>query len=169
MTSPSERDPRAEDPRAEDPRTEDPRTEDLRAVLHGTGERVPEEILRAAKAAFTWRTVDEELASLQHDSLLGAGAAAVRSAATATAEMLLFESAGGSVLVQVIGSTLTGQLLPAAAATVEVVTPLGVAARAAVAGSGFFTVEVPASALRLRLSVPGAVPVLTPWFRPAGA
>lgn len=155
MASPSERDRRAQD---------------LRAVLHGTDEQVPDAVLRAAKAAYTWRTVDEELAFLQHDSLVGAAEQAVRGAATAVPELLVFEASGVTVLVQVAGRLLTGQLLPAAAASIELVGPQGVIGGVRAGESGFFTVDgVPGSAVRLRLTLPGGAAVLTPWFRSAGS
>lgn len=64
----------------------------------------------AALAAFTWRTVDEELMELLHDSALTAGAA-VRSAATA--RDLVFEVEGASIDVEYSDGVLTGQVDPA--------------------------------------------------------
>ena len=69
---------------------------------------VPDHRRRAAYAAFAWRTIDEDLMSLTHDSLLSA-TAAVRS--TEDARTLSFEGGGLSLELEVEGSVLTGQVL----------------------------------------------------------
>ena len=63
----------------------------------------------AALAAFTWRTVDEELMELLHDSAMTAGAA-VRSAGGA--RDLVFEVEGASIDIEYNDGVLTGQVSP---------------------------------------------------------
>ena len=71
-------------------------------------EEVPDHRRRAAYAAFAWRTIDEDLLSLTHDSLLTA-TAAVRG--PEDARTLSFEGGGLSLELEVDGSVLTGQVL----------------------------------------------------------
>lgn len=63
----------------------------------------------AAKAAFTWRTVDAELAELLHDSALDAGAA-VRSASGAP-RTLTFVRGAVTLEIEVDGDTLLGEVV----------------------------------------------------------
>ena len=63
----------------------------------------------AAKAAFTWRTVDAELADLLHDSALDAGAA-VRSAGDGP-RTLSFRRAAVTLEVEVDGETVLGEVI----------------------------------------------------------
>lgn len=50
----------------QDPQADDELTARLRLAV--AAERPPSEVVSAAKAAFTWRTIDAELASLTYDS-----------------------------------------------------------------------------------------------------
>jgi hypothetical protein len=64
----------------------------------------------AAYGAFTWRTVDDELAELLHDSLLDAGAAVRSSAGTPRA--LTFGRSGLTLEVEVAGDQVLGEVVP---------------------------------------------------------
>ena len=79
------------------------------AAALSTVDPVPEPVLEAAKAVFTWRTIDAELASLAFDSatdeLVG-----VRSADTA--RQLTFRSEGVEIELAVLSGRLVGQLVP---------------------------------------------------------
>ena len=76
-------------------------------------EPVPEHVLAGARAAFTWRTIDAELAELVFDSateLMG-----VRGGAEDTARQVTFQAPGVEIEVMVIddGSRrIVGQLVP---------------------------------------------------------
>lgn len=63
----------------------------------------------AAKAAFTWRTVDAELAELLHDSALDAGAA-VRSGSDGP-RVLSFRRAAVTLEVEVEGGAVLGEVI----------------------------------------------------------
>ncbi len=76
----------------------------------GQKEAVPDHRREAARAAFTWRTIDEELLALTHDSLELADAA-VRGALDV--RTLGFESDGLSLEVEVDGDRVVGQVLDA--------------------------------------------------------
>lgn len=78
----------------------DPRDRELLDALRGAldaADPVPETLVSAAKSAYTWLTIDAELAALSEDSLLAGSA--VRSAATARS--LTFECATGVVVLEV--------------------------------------------------------------------
>lgn len=81
-------------------------------------EPVPDHVVTGARAASTWRTVDEELAELVFDSAVEASG--VRS--EQTARQLTFRGAGLEIEVMVVDDTvrrLVGQLVPPQATTVQ--------------------------------------------------
>ncbi|GAB2815772.1 hypothetical protein [Lentzea nigeriaca] len=85
---------------------------------------VPPEFVEAAKAAFTWRNIDEELLAItSYDSVLDDTLFA-RARSTATARQLIFDAEGVSLQVEVSAAGITGQLMPAAG-SVTLVTPSG--------------------------------------------
>lgn len=94
----------------------------IRAVLDET-DPVPEFLVEAAQASFTWRTIDAELAELTSDSLLEG--AAVRS--SRTPRLLTFTADAATVVVEVaehvrgsVGHRLLGQILSPRPAEVDV-------------------------------------------------
>lgn len=91
------------------------------ATLLGPQLEPPPEVLHAARGAFTWRTVDAEIAALTYDSLLDDDPATVR--ATAPPRILTFEIAALTIEVEVdasrAGRRLLGQLVPAQEAGLE--------------------------------------------------
>jgi hypothetical protein len=90
---------------------------------------VPEPVLSAARESLTWRTIDAELAALAYDSLADAGALVRDGAATRDYRLLSFEAGEVAVEVEISGSgdrrRLTAQVVPPAAADVEVRSPAG--------------------------------------------
>ncbi len=129
-------------------------------------EPVPPEVVAAAKAAYTWRTVDAELAALTYDSLAETELSAqVRSALTSE-RSLSFEIGDLCLDVDVTGDRLLGQLTNPRPARVTVETPAGPASVVSAGESGFFSTQRPAAGLiRLRVDVAGAAPLVTPWIR----
>jgi len=84
-------------------------------------EPVPDRVIQGAKAAWTWRTIDQELAELVFDSAVET--AGVRS--ETTARQLTFRSPGVEIEVMVADETsrrVVGQLIPPAECTVQLVT-----------------------------------------------
>ena len=74
-------------------------------------EPVPEQVITGARAASTWRTIDEELAELVFDSALESSG--VRS--EETARQLTFRGSGVEIEVMVVDDAerrLVGQLVP---------------------------------------------------------
>src|SRR4051794_21473579 len=79
------------------------------------GERsAPEHVLEAARAAFEWRNLDEdlELLSLSYDSSL-AEAVGVRGPAPAAARMLVFDGDQVTIELELGSDVLMGQVVPA--------------------------------------------------------
>jgi hypothetical protein len=93
--------------------TDDELLDELREAV-AEAERVTDQQREAAQAAFTWRTVDAELAELLHDSALES--AAVRGGDTA--RTLSFASGPLTLEVEIDGGTVMGQVVGAAAESV---------------------------------------------------
>jgi hypothetical protein len=109
----------------------------LRDALNTPPEEVPREFVEAAKAAFTWRSIDEELLLItSYDSVLDDTLFA-RARSTATARQLVFDAHDVSLQVEVSAEGITGQLMPASGA-VTLVTPSGDHDTAAVDELGMF-------------------------------
>ncbi|WGX97065.1 carboxypeptidase-like regulatory domain-containing protein [Nocardioides sp. L-11A] len=149
----------------------DPRDDDLMALL---GDAVAEEAAvsdrrrTAARAAFTWRSIDAELAELLHDSALDAGAA-VRSDGE-DSRTLSFGHSGLTLELELDGEALLGQVIaPGGAADTTV--PASVLlerpdadARSAVAeASGFFRFEGVRPGTARFVVEQGGWSLTTPW------
>lgn len=94
----------------------------------------------AAQAAFTWRTVDEELMELLHDSALEAGAP-VRSAGETTERVLSFGTGELSLELELSGETVIGQVLPGQLGTVALQRVDAEPRTVATDESGFFRIQ----------------------------
>jgi hypothetical protein len=105
---------------------------------------VADRMREAAKAAFTWRTVDVELEllSLSYDSSID-DAPLVRTATTSAPRTLIF--AGDTLMVEVeVGtSVLMGQMVPAQPCHVSVLTAQGWFGEAESDDAGFFLLSRP--------------------------
>ncbi|GHH45212.1 hypothetical protein [Lentzea cavernae] len=109
----------------------------LRDALSTPQDEVPPEFVEAAKAAFTWRTIDEELLLItSYDSVLDDTLFA-RARSTATARQLVFDADGVMLQVEVSAAGITGQLMPATE-SITLVTPNGDHETAAVDELGTF-------------------------------
>ncbi|MDH3682095.1 MAG: hypothetical protein OEV40_19350 [Acidimicrobiia bacterium] len=122
---------------------------------------VPGRLLDSAKAAFTWRTVDQELAHLQFDSLADADSeVAVRSARTVR---LSFATERAAVEVEVDDAGLVGQIVPPPDG-LRVLLRSGDRIDVSVDEVGqFATDRPPTSPIRLEATF-GELVVITEWF-----
>jgi len=141
--------------------------EELQTVMRQV-DPVPARVREAAKASFTWRTVDAELAELAFDSLVDQELATVRG--TAEPRMLTFTAPGLTVEVEVaaIGARrrLIGQLMPPGAAEVKVHHPGGTVTVEADELGRFAAPELEAGPVRLQCRVRRPEPVapfVTDW------
>jgi hypothetical protein len=115
----------------------------------------------SALAAFTWRTVDEELMELLHDSAVSTGAA-VRS--TAAARDLVFEVEGASIDVEFSDGVLTGQVSPTSG-ILRLQRPEADEVELTPDSAGFFRLEgVEPGTVRFVLEF-SDVRAVTPWVR----
>jgi hypothetical protein len=151
--------------------TDDWTEEELLAMLASAlraEQEVPGSLVDAGKAVWTWRSVDAELAALTYDSAVaGAGhqLVATRSEA-ASLRSLTYASQNLTIELEVTREALLGQVQPAQAARVEVVTRSGALTRVEVDDVGWFTVRpVPRDPFRISCTtVDGSVKVVTAWI-----
>jgi uncharacterized protein YunC (DUF1805 family) len=142
-----------------------PSSTDDEALMNELGQAlehlaVPDHRREAARAAFTWRTIDEELLALTHDSLEMADAA-VRG--VLDVRTLGFESDGLSLEIEVDGDRVIGQVLDADVDEVVLESVEEGAQAAAVASCGVFSVDVPGGPVRFAVRVEGVLRH-TPWI-----
>jgi hypothetical protein len=161
-----------------DPADDDALEAEMRALL-ARMDPVPGRVLHAARAAWTWRTIDQELADLSalaeltHDSLLEEGTLLAGVRGPATTRVLTFESPEPPALtleveVSASGSAarrLVGQLIPPAAAGVVVeLREGGIAATGEADDLGRFVLLAEGSGdARLRFTLADGAQVRTAW------
>ena len=121
---------------------------------------VPDHRRDAARAAFTWRTIDEELLALTHDSLELADAAVRGGRDVRT---LGFETDGLSLEIEVDADRVFGQVLDAQVDEVVVESVDDGSSTVPVDSSGVFSVVVPAGPVRFGVRVEGVLR-RTPWI-----
>jgi hypothetical protein len=139
---------------------DDPLLAELGAAVRAAA-LVPESFLAAGRAAFAWRTVDAELATLAE----AVPEPAVR-AEPDPARLLAFTFAarGLSIEVEVTGDALVGQVVPPAAGRIELHTPHGAPVGAEVDALGWFALRpLPTGLFRLYLHPANGSPVVTEW------
>jgi hypothetical protein len=124
--------------------------DDLSDAVRSRGS-VPASYAEAARAAYTWRTIDAELAMLAYDSSVSEP---VRVRGTGSPRVLVFGSGDLTVHLEVRDGGLTGQLDPPRPGRVGLEEAArGVVCRATVEDDGFFTLDCPTSGpVRLRLA-----------------
>lgn len=117
----------------------------------------PEGITTAALAAFTWRTVDAELAALTYDSALDEGLmTGVRGEG---ARLLTFEGGGLTVEIEMTSDRrMVGQLVPPTSMDVEVRYPSGRSVVHADEMGRFAAGPVPGGPMSLRCKKTGDPP-----------
>ena len=140
---------------------------ELRALL-GRMDPVPPLLDDAARAAFTWRTVDAELAELMRDSAEASEEAGMLVRSGGGLRQLSFESPRLGIELEVTETgprerRLAGQLLPPADATVTVERPGQDPLSVQADDLGRFVLEgLRAGALRLHVALRGAQ-IAIPW------
>lgn len=134
---------------------------DLGQAVRGQGE-VTDRAAEAARAAFAWRTMDEELMALAHDSAVEQGLL-VRGVAAA-ARVVSFEVADLSLEVEIDRGDLMGQVLPGQACVITVQAPGAAQRRVEVDESGFFTLPALGPGLVRFLIEAGTRRTTTEWL-----
>jgi hypothetical protein len=147
---------------ASGPDEDDALLEELRSVVRRAGGPTPA-MTAAAEAAYSWATVDAELAALTSDSLVDE-AVGVRGASAGPRD-LVFGTARMSVELEQDADCLLGQLVPPSTGEASLLRPDGELARADVDELGRFRFEGSVTGLvRLRLATSSGV-LLTDWVR----
>lgn len=138
----------------------------LRNALRGPpAQGVPPEFIEAGKAAYTWRTIDAELAELTYDSAQESLAAAGRRAEDAATRTLTFSSAHLTIELEATGDALLGQLVPVQTGLVEIQSGPEKGTQTDVDTMGCFTIQpIPAGPFRLRCQSGAGAVVLTEWL-----
>lgn len=133
---------------------------ELRAAV-AEADLVTDRQREAARAAFTWRTVDEELAELLHDSALEAGLA-VRSGGD-DVRTLSFASGALTLEIEIDGELVMGQVTGGSAQHVVLQRTGAEDRQVNVDSSGFFRIsDVASGPVRFVVSV-GDFTLTSPW------
>lgn len=126
---------------------------------------VPPEFIEAGKAAYTWRTIDAELAELTYDSAQEPLAAAGQRAHDTSVRTLTFSSAHLTIELEATGDAILGQIVPAQTGLVEIQSGPQKGTEVGLDTMGCFTIQpIPAGPFRLRCRNPDGVTVLTEWL-----
>ncbi|MFI7546828.1 hypothetical protein [Actinoplanes sp. NPDC049599] len=143
---------------------------DLREAL-AAREALPAAFAAAARAAFTWRTINEDLllAELSFDSALPQGALATRSGANQASRMLVFDGGGYRIDAELDGAGgVIGQITPAGPGTMRCETPEATFDEGPIDEVGCFSIRAPGTGvLRLHATVDGR-PIATAWLNLGG-
>lgn len=151
-----------------DPRNRDTSDAELMLELKQAvaGERsAPDHVMEAAKAAFDWRGLDEEmeLLSLSYDSSL-ADAVGVRGPGTAAPRMLVFDGEHVTIELELGSDVLMGQIVPAEPHRIILESADGQVDETDTDDAGVFLLRRPAKGpVRLRCQHQG-MGVVTEWM-----
>jgi hypothetical protein len=127
-------------------------------------EQSPADLIADAKALYTWRTIDAELAALAYDSAAGLEEAGMRGQ-PAPLRTLTFEARAISLELSIAGGALLGQFVPPQPGTVKVGTTAAVVATVPVDEVGCFAIRpVPAGPFRLQCTTAAGEQVVTSWI-----
>lgn len=145
--------------------------DELLAALKGAlraRQEVPPDFIEAARSAYTWLSIDSELARVAYDSARDLDTLAGLRSAAAPARALTFTSAQLTVELEASDEALLGQVVPAGPGTViEIRPPAGAPLPVAVDDAGCFRVSpVPVTPFRLSCRTAAGAELLTGWFSP---
>ena len=126
---------------------------------------VPAEFTEAGRAAYTWRTIDAELAALTFDSSLETASAPAVRAEEASPRFLTFAGAQLTIELEIGPDSIVGQIVPAQPGQVDACPASGAAVTAGIDEIGCFILRpLPPSPFRLHCQTPAGVSVLTTWI-----
>jgi hypothetical protein len=145
------------------PDPDDDTLQDLLTVALRDGDPVPRHVIAAARGAWTWRTIDQELADLVFDS--ATELTGVRD--LAEARQLTFQAPGLEIEVMVADPAsrrLVGQLVPAQATTVRLEGTDGAIEHESDRFGRFSFDDAPSGPVRLSVTTPDGTTVTTDWI-----
>jgi len=127
-------------------------------------EDVPQPMVSAAKDAYTWRTIDAELAVLSADSADDLEAVGARGGGSTAVRALSFEAPSLTIEVDIGPEGLLGQFVPPQSGTVQPRTRTRLLATVPVDDLGRFSVlSGPLAPFRLYCETSTGIRVLTDW------
>jgi hypothetical protein len=129
-------------------------------------QEVPREFIEMGQAAYTWRSIDAELAALTFDSAteLAAAAAPVRSA-EASPRFLTFSSADLTIELEIGPDGIIGQIVPPQPGHADSCPVSGAASSTEIDEIGCFVIRpLPASPFRLHCHASSGISALTTWI-----
>jgi hypothetical protein len=140
--------------------TDDELLAELRDALREARE-VPDSFIAAGKAAFTWRTVDADLAVVASDSSTLAGTRTQ----SAMIRSMTFVAANLAIEIEVTDDAIAGQLVPPRQARIDVQYRDSTPRTTATDDVGWFNVRLPrrVRAFRISVTLPDDTTVITPW------
>jgi hypothetical protein len=141
---------------------DDDALQELLGVALRGADPVPEHVLAAAHGAWTWRTIDQELAALVFDSATELSGVRDRGGA----RQLTFQAPGLEIEVMIADPAtrrLIGQLVPARPATVELEGTDGKLGQEADRFGRFAFDAVPAGPVRITVTAPDGTTIATDW------
>ena len=126
---------------------------------------VPPEFTEAGQAAFTWRTIDAELAALTFDSAAAEPAVPAVRAEEASPRFLTFAGSDLTIKLEIGADSIIGQIVPAGSGHVDACPASGPAMTAGIDEIGCFVVRpLPPSPFRLHCHLASGGSVLTTWI-----
>jgi hypothetical protein len=138
---------------------------ELSAALRSAGP-ITDHDLASAKAAFTWRTVDEDLAlaALVYDSSIQ-DRPLIRSGVGPDGRTLIFEGDTVSVEVDATGEILTGRVVPPRRADISLMAAGGTVGETTTDDMGCFTLTAPPSGPVRLFCRTATMRLVTDWVR----
>jgi hypothetical protein len=138
---------------------------ELSAALRSGGPITDHDLMQA-RAAFTWRTVDDELAlaALVYDSSIQ-DRPLIRSGIGPDGRTLIFEGDALSVEVDATGDALTGRVVPPRRADISLMTAAGPAGVTTTDDMGCFTLIAPPPGPVRLLCRTATTRLVTDWVR----
>jgi hypothetical protein len=126
----------------------------------------PPQVVESAKAAWTWRDIDVELASLTYDSALDDLQPVTVRAELATVRRMAFQTRDGAITIEleVRNRALMGQVWPGQVGEVEVHTVADTSTTPIDEVGGFVVRPLPTGAFRLSCRVGATTRVVTTWI-----
>lgn len=147
------------------PDDDDALLRELGAALRSAGPSTDDDLARA-KATFTWRTVDNELAlaALVYDSSVQ-DRPLVRSGVGPNGRTLIFEGATILVEVDATGEVLTGRVVPPSRADISLMAAGGTIGRTTTDDVGRFMLTAPPSGPVRLFCQTATMRLVTDWVR----
>jgi hypothetical protein len=144
------------------PSRDDALVDDLARALASPDPGLVEEVVTGGRAAFSFLTMEQELAGLVYDSTLSAGAVGA-ARAPAAARTVVFESETVSVQMEITPEGIVGQVVPTTGVVVATETADGVRTAVTTDELGCFTLpDSGHGPMRLLITTEGAT-TATEW------